>query len=162
MGTWKPNETVFEEYDVRLTLPGRWQPRPAKGALQWVYRSADHREHITLCRGESVVGLSDKQRTVLLQRAAEKHRRGTELELARSRDVEIGELEWGEVNGAMAGWYCGTVGQPAVQYWAWIWSGPEAIWSVVYEASKLKEGVAEEHAEQIANGVGFVELEEEW
>lgn len=162
MGQWKPNETAFEEYDARIVLPGRWQPRPSDNPLKWIFRSADHREHVTITRHESLTGVEPGERNGVLRRAATKHYRATELGLRRIRDTEIGEVEYGEIDEMHAAWYSGMAGVPVVQFWAWIWCGSEAIWSLVYEATKLKEGVAEAHAEEIVDGISSTEMEEEW
>jgi len=162
MGQWKPNETVFEEYDAQVILPGRWQPRPSDDPLKWIYRSVDHREHITISRGESLAGVADADRVSVLRKAVTKHYRATELGLGRVRDAEIGEVEFGEIDNTPGGWYRGAAGSPAVHFWTWLWCGPEAVWSLVYEATKLKDGVAEQHAEEIFAGIRSSEIEEEW
>ena len=51
MAHWKQRETVFGEYELALTLPGRWQLRPSDSASRWLYRSAEkHTEHLTIER----------------------------------------------------------------------------------------------------------------
>jgi len=44
MAHWKKRETVFEEYGMRLVLPGNWQLKVAESGRRWIYRSVDHRE----------------------------------------------------------------------------------------------------------------------
>ena len=139
---WKQRETLFAEYGLRLILPGAWQLRPLDVPRRWIYRSADHREHLTITMGDAESVRTDRERDASLRHALAKNRRAVELGFARMPEFEMSEVEVGVRADVLAGWYQGGAGQAHRLMVLVLWTN-DAVWSFVYEGFRLPEGQAE-------------------
>ncbi len=149
MPHWKKRETVFAEYEVGLTMPGNWQLRLSPDPDRWFYRSADHKEHLTIARGEFTEGEGE----VGVRRAVARNRRAVELGFGRVPDLILSEPEYGERLGVPSSTYGGTAGEGAHQFWALLLFPDRAVWSFFYEAFKLPEVEAETRAQVILDSI---------
>ena len=154
MAHWKQRETLFAEYGLRLILPGAWQLRPSCDPHRWMYRSADHREHLTISMGETESARTDRERDAALRHALARSRRAVELGYARMPELSVRDAEVGERVGTPAGWYQGVAG-PAHQFMVLLLRTDDAIWNLFYEAFRLPEGDAEARSTVIFNAVTF-------
>ncbi len=152
MAHWKKRETVFAEYELELTMPGAWQLRPSDDPCRWIYRSPEHREHVTISRGEALRARNKADEGVLVQRALLRNRRAVELEFGRAPGFELEETEYGEKAGASAGWFHGVAG-PDQRFWSITVCPEDAVWSVFYQTLKLREADAEEKARAILDSI---------
>ncbi len=155
MPHWKQRETRFCEYELTVTLPGRWQARPMDSPTQWLYRSAEkHKEHVTLIR-EEPEGLQG-QEEVSYQKVILHRRRAIELGFGRNINLVTAPLETGERNGTRLFAFRGEA--PAVEhrFEVLFLCRPRAVWTLVYDAFRLTPEQAEDHAAAI---FGSVELE---
>ena len=146
MAHWKQRETVFAEYELALTLPGRWQLRPSESPTHWLYRSAEkHTEHLTISREEPGEELDE----AILRRLAARQRRGMELGFGRVGDLKVSELEYGERFGVPALSYRGE--SPSLHHrFHVLFICPErTVWTLVYDAFRFEQEQADTHAEAI-------------
>ena len=153
MAHWKKRETLFSEYEVGLKMPGAWQLRPKTDPERWLYRSADHKEHLTLTRSP-MEGRPGEEYDVLRQ-AATRNRRALELGFARVSNLRISETESGERVGVPANWYFGTANGAEHQFWTLFLCSTDAVWTFFYEAFKITEENAREHALWMLDSIEF-------
>lgn len=145
MAHWKQRETVFREYELAVTLPGRWQLRPSDSPTRWLYRSAEkHTEHLTLTREEP----GDIDAASLRQLVA-RQRRGLELGFGRLADLEMSEPEYGERFGVPAVSYHGEAPSAQHRFHVLFLCPDRTLWTLVYDAFRLTQEQAEAHAEAI-------------
>ena len=144
MAHWKQRETVFCEYELALTLPGRWQLRPSDSPTRWLYRSAEkHTEHFTLTREEpSEVGGDD----ATLRRMVTRQRRGMELGFGRMADLVMSEPEYEERFGAPTFSYQGEAPSANHRFHVFLLFPPRTVWTLVYDAFRLEDAQADAHA----------------
>lgn len=141
MAHWKKRETLFSEYGIELTMPGAWQLRPSTGPQRWMYRSTDHREHLTITMGDAEKARNPGEMNAILRRSVERQRRAVELSYGRMPELTISETEYGERSETPAGWYRGSAGSKH-RFWALLLFTPDAVWALFYEAFNLSEEAA--------------------
>jgi len=142
MAHWKQRETVFCEYELAVTLPGRWQLRPSDSSTRWLYRSAEkHTEHLTISREEP-----GEVEEAALRRLVARQRRGLDLGFGRGADLTMSEPEYGEQFGVPAISYRGEA--PSVQHHFHVLflCPPRTVWTLVYDAFRFTPEQAEAHA----------------
>lgn len=152
MAHWKQRETVFGEYELAVTLPGRWQLRPSDDPSRWLYRSAErHKEHVTLTRDEP--GGADGGEAALLERWVARQRRGMELAFARSGDLSLDEVQFGERFGVPTAWYRGEAPGADHRIEVLFLYPPRTIWTLVYDAFHMTEEQATSQATAIFDSI---------
>lgn len=152
MPHWKQRETLFCEYELTVTLPGRWQARPMESPMQWLYRSAEkHKEHVTLIR-EETDGLQG-QEEASYQKVILRRRRAIELGFGRNINLVLTPLETGERDGLRIFAFRGEA--PAVEhrFEVLFLCKPRAVWTLVYDAFRLTPEQVEDHANAIFGSV---------
>ena len=154
MAHWKKRQTVFAEYGLGLTMQGAWQLRPSNDPYRWLYRSADHREHLTLSMGEAESVRNEREREAALHRAVGRHLRAVELGFARVPGLEIAETTYGEHGGVSAAWYHGAAGA-SHRFHSLLLHTNDAVWALFYEAFRLTETDAADHAQAIFDSVAL-------
>jgi len=148
MAHWKQRESVFGEYELALTLAGRWQLRPSDSPCKWLYRSAEkHREHLLLSR-EELEGVAG-QETASLQRVVARHRRGMVLGLGRVSDLTMSEPEYSYRFGYPSARYWGETPSAEHRFRALFICPPRTVWTLVYDAFRLDAAQAEAQAEAL-------------
>ena len=155
MAHWKKRETVFAEYGIELKMPGAWQLRPQDDPERWLYRSADHKEHLTITR--SPMEGQPGEETEILRKAIHRNRRAAELGYARQPELELAPPEYGERVGVPASWYRGSAGESEHQFQALFLCPSEAVWTFFYEGFRIPEATAEEHARWIFDSIAWRE-----
>jgi len=153
MAHWKQRQTVFAEYGLWLTMPGAWQLRPSDDPHRWLFRSADHREHLTISMAEAEYTRNADEREAAMRRALARNRRAAELGFARVTGLSITEPEFGARAGAVAGWYSGDAGSEH-RFSALLLNIEGALWSFFYEAFRLPAEEANARAETIYSSIG--------
>ena len=153
MPHWKKRETVFSEYGFQVKMPGYWQLRPTNDPVRWQFRSADHKEQLTVARGEAAG--SEGGQAAMMRRAVTRNRRAVELGFGRVPDLELSEPEYGEQAGAPAGWYDGTAGEGSHRFRSLLLFSDQAVWSLFYESFKLSEADAETRGREILESAFF-------
>ena len=156
MAHWKQRQTEFAEYGLGVTMPGAWQLRPSNDPHRWLYRSADHREHLTISLAESEFARDAQEREVLVRRALARNRRAVELGFARLPDLLISEPEFGMRSGVSAGWYAGGAGT-AHCFSALFLNTDDALWGFVYEAFRIPQEEADTRAAAIFDAIRISE-----
>ncbi|MCX6967081.1 MAG: hypothetical protein NTZ46_04765 [Verrucomicrobia bacterium] len=153
MAHWKQRETVFAEYELALTLPGRWQLRPSDSPTRWLYRSAEKpTEHLTILREEpGEVGDDD----ATLRRIVARQRRAMELGFGRVSDLTMSEPESGERGGVPTFCYSGSTPSAHHRFHVFFAFPPRTVWILVYDAFRLDEAQADAHAEVIFASVAL-------
>ena len=148
MAHWKQRETVFGEYELALTLPGRWQLRPSDSASRWLYRSAEkHTEHLTILREEA--GGVEGGEEAALRRLVARQRRGLELGFGRLPDLTMSEPEYSERFGVPSVLYQGEAPSAQHRFHVLFICPPRTVWTLVYDAFRFTEEQANAHAEEI-------------
>lgn len=148
MSHWKQRETVFAEYELGLTLPGRWQLRPSDSPSRWLYRSAEkHRENLTIMREDPGGVEGDEEAT--LRRFVARQRRAMELGFGRAADLTMSEPEHDERTGVSITSYQGTAPQAEHHFHVLFLFPPRTLWTLVYDAYRLTEEQAEAHSRAI-------------
>ena len=135
-------------------MPGAWQLRPSNDPHRWFYRSADHREHLTITLGDDDPIRTDADREAALRRAVTRSRRAAELGFARMPETNLTEPQYGDHAGTPAARYVGDAG-PAHRFSALLLAGQDSIWILFYEAFRMTEADAEAHASAIFDSVAF-------
>jgi|GEM_PF-2394002 len=154
MAHWKQRETVFGEYELVVTMPGRWQLRPSDSPARWLYRSADqHKENVTLTREEP--GGGGEMEHAVLTRWVVRQRRAMELGFGRVPDLTMSEPEFGERFGVPTVVYHGGAPSAGHCFHVFFICPPRTVWTLVYDAFRMPEAQAQEHAETL---FGSVEL----
>jgi hypothetical protein len=148
MAHWKQRETFFSEYELTVTLPGRWQLRPTDDPTQWLYRSAEkHKEHVTLIREETdgLVGQEEAAYRKIIQH----RRRAIELGLGRNINLSLSALETGERAGVRSFAFRGEA--PAVEhrFEVLFLCLPRTVWTLVYDAFRLTPEQVEDRTQVI-------------
>ena len=153
MAHWKQRETVFREYELTATLPGRWQLRPSDSPTRWLYRSAEkHTEHLTLTR-EEPGEIGEDEAT--LRRMLARQRRAMELGFGRATDLTMSEPEYGQRCGVPTFSYWGEAPSAHHRFYVVLLFPPRTVWTLVYDAFRLEDAQADSHAEAI---LGSLEL----
>ena len=146
MAHWKQRETVFGEYELAMTLAGRWQLRPSDSPYKWLYRSADkHREHLMLHR-EELEGVAG-QEAASLRRVVARHRRAMDLGLGRVPDLTMSEPEYGERFGVPIAHYQGETPSAEHRFRALFICPPRTVWTLFYDAFRLSAEQVEAQVE---------------
>jgi len=152
MPHWKQRETLFGEYELALSLPGRWQLRPSDAPLRWLYRSAEkHNENVTLVREEPEGREEDAAAT--LRRLVIRQRRAMELAFGSSAGLSLGEPEYGVWDGGTLVVYRGEARNVEHRFEVRFYCQPRIVWVVVYDAYRMTEEMAQIHAEAIFDSV---------
>lgn len=154
MAHWKQRETVFGEYELALTLPGRWQLRPSDSPTQWLYRSAEkHKEHVTLIREEPAGLMGEEAATY--RRLVVRQRRALELGFGRGIDLKMSEPEESERFGIRVIAYRGEA--PSVEHCFQVLflCQPRTVWTLVYDAFRLTREQVEDHARAIFDSIAL-------
>lgn len=152
MAHWKQRETVFSEYELVLTLPGRWQLRPSDHRDQWLYRSAEkHKEHVTVIREEPDGLQGDEAATY--RRMVARRRRAMELGFGRGSDLRMSEPEEGERDGVRVITYRGEAPAAEHRFEVLLLCLPRTVWTIIYDAFRLPPEQAEDHARTIFDSV---------
>jgi len=152
MAHWKQPETVFAEYEIALTLPGRWQLRPSDAPMRWLYRSAEkHREHFSITR-EDPGGIEGEEKATLLRWVA-RQRRSMELGFGRGSALVMSEPEHTERFGVPVTSYRGAAPSADHHFHVFFLFPPRTLWILVYDAFRLTEEQAEAHAQAIIDSV---------
>ena len=154
MPHWKKRETFFAEYGIELTLPGAWQLRPSDDPIRWFYRSADHKEYLTISRRDMEGARKESEEAALMQRAVARHRRAVELGFGRVPNLTMSEVEYGERLGVPAGSYMGGAGDEH-QFWSVLLFPKGTVWGFFYEAFRFAQDDAEERARVIFEAIAF-------
>ena len=152
MAHWKKRETLFAEYGIELRMPGAWQLRPSSNPVSWLYRSADHREHLTISRGEIATPRAGASQNPEHERALTRQRKAVELGFARVPDLAMGEPEHGERGGVPAAWYQGQAGGQHV-FSALMLFSQGTVWTFFHEAFRMREEDAQASADAIFDSV---------
>ena len=153
MAHWKKRETVFCEYELALTLPGRWQLRPSESPTRWLYRSAEkHNEHLTLMREEPEEAGED---AAALRRMVARQRRAMELGFGRVADLTMSEPEYGERFGVPSVVYHGEAPGAQHRFHVFFLFPPRTVWTLVYDAFRMDDAQADTHAEAIFASVAY-------
>ena len=148
MSHWKQRETVFCEYELAMTLPGRWQLRPSDSPTRWLYRSAEkHTEHLTIVRGDSEGMEGEEEAT--LRRLGARQRRTMELGFGRVADLRLSEPEYGERSGVPIVSYHGEAPSMQHRFHVFFFCPPRTVWTLVYDAFRFSQEQADAHAEAI-------------
>jgi len=148
MSHWKQRETAFAEYELGLTLPGRWQLRPSDSPTRWLYRSAEkHKENLAITREDP--GGVEGEEEATLRRFVIRQRRGLELGFGRGSDLTMSEPEYGERFGVRVSSYQGAAPDAEHQFHVLFLFPPRTLWTLVYDAFRLTEEQAEDHARAI-------------
>lgn len=148
MAHWKQRQTLFAEYGLRLTMPGAWQLRPGDDPRRWLFRSADHREHLTISMADAEFTRGAKEIEAVLRRALARHRRAVELGFARVPDLSFSDSELGERAGVPAGWYAGNAGAEH-RFSALLLKVDGTVWTFFHEAFRLPEEEVDARAQAI-------------
>ena len=144
MAHWKQRETVFCEYELALTLPGRWQLRPSDCPTRWLYRSAEkHTEHLTLTREEPG---ETSEEPAALRRMVARQRRAMELGFGRGADLTMSEPEYGERFGVPAVVYHGEAPGAHHRFHVFFLFPPRTVWTLVYDAFRIDAAHADAQA----------------
>jgi len=152
MAHWKQREIVFGEYELAMTLAGRWQLRPSDSPYKWLYRSADkHREHLILSR-EELEGVAG-QEAAFLRRFVAKHRRGMELGLGRIPDLTMSEPEYDQRFGVPIAQYRGETPSAEHSFRVLFICPPRTVWTLLYDAFRLSDEQVEAQAELLFNTI---------
>ena len=153
---WKQRETVFCEYELALTLPGRWQLRPSDSPTRWLYRSAEkHTEHLSLTREEpGEVG----EEQAVLRRVVARQRRVMELGFGRVADLTLSEPVYGECLGAPSVSYHGDVPSARHRFHVFFLFPPRTVWTLVYDAFRVDDARADADAAAIFASVVYKAL----
>lgn len=152
MAHWKQRETVFGEYELAVTMPGRWQLRPSDSPTRWLYRSVEkHNEHVTIQREEPAALEGEEDAT--LRRWVGRQRRSLELNFGRVVDLKMSEPEYGEWAGMPAVRYQGEAPSLERRFQVFFVCPPRAVWTLVYDAYRFTEEQAETHAQAIFDSV---------
>ena len=152
MAHWKQRETVFEEYELALTLPGRWQLRPSDSPTRWLYRSAEkHTEHLTLIREEP----GEVEEEATMRRIVTRQRKGLQLGFGHVADVTMSEPEYGERFGVPICSYHGESVNAHHQFHVFFVFPPRTVWTLVYDAFRLEQEQADEHSRAIFASVSL-------
>jgi hypothetical protein len=152
MAHWKKRETLFAEYGLQITLPGVWQIRPSQHIDQWFYKGAEYAELFTIRRNDPLIGRNNAEQNQLLERIVARDIRSCELRMTRAADLELSEPEYGERAGVRAGWYSGVTGEKA-GFHTLIICPKSAVWTLLYEGSKLSNEERQERATLIFDSV---------
>lgn len=153
MSQWKKRETVFDEYGLRLVLPGNWQLRSGDGGERWIYRSADRKEQITIATLDL---LGERDRRLMKHRATTRHRRAVELGLGREPEFALSEEEEGECAGVESVRYEGEANGGSHLFFAILLFPKASVgWSVFYEAFKLELKEAELRMREVIDSMAL-------
>ena len=145
---WKQRKTVFDEYELALTLPGRWQLRPSDSPARWLYRSAEkHTEHLTITREEPGGVAGEEEAT--LRRLVARQRRGLELGFGRLADLTMSEPQYDERFGLPLISYHGEAPSAQHHFHVFFLCPPRTVWTLVYDAFRFTEGQADAQAQAI-------------
>lgn len=149
MPHWKQRETLFCEYELAVTLPGRWQSRPSGSPAQWLYRSAEkHKEHVTVIR-EETEGVRG-QEEAFYHKIVLRRRRAIELGFGRNINLVLTPLETGErEDGVRIFAFRGEASAVEHRFEVLFLCRPGTVWTVVYDAFRLTPEQAEDHARAI-------------
>lgn len=154
MAHWKQRETVFGEYELAATMPGRWQLRPSDSPTQWVYRSVEkHNEHVTLLREEAIAREEEEQ--AAFRRWVGRQRKSLELGFGRVSDLEMSEPEYGEWSGVPVVRYQGESPSLQHRFQVLLLCASNVLWTVVYDAFRLTPEQADTHAQAIFDSIIF-------
>lgn len=152
MAHWKQRETVFGEYELALTLPGRWQLRPSDSPERWLYRSSDqHKEHLTISR-EEPGGVAGAE-AATLRKCVARQRKALELGFGRVSDLTMSEPEYGEQFGVPCVTYQGDTPSGGHQFRVLMICPPRTVWTLVYDAFRMTPEQAEASAAAIFESV---------
>lgn len=148
MAHWKQRETAFSEYELALTLPGRWQLRPSDSPTQWLYRSAEkHKEHVTVIREEPDSLKGQEEETY--RRLVARRRRALELAFGRANGLSMTEPELGERFGHRVIAFRGEAPAAEHRFEVLFLCLPRTVWTIVYDAFRLTPEQAEDRARTI-------------
>jgi len=152
MAHWKQRETVFGEYELAVTMPGRWQSRPSDSPTRWLYRSVEkHNEHVTIQREESTALEGGEE--AALRRWVARQRRGMELSLGRSADLKMSEPQYNLLSGVPVVRYQGEALSLEHRFQVLFLCPPRTVWTLVYDAFRFTSEQAEAHAQAIFDSV---------
>ncbi|XHR29201.1 MAG: hypothetical protein ACFUZC_01270 [Chthoniobacteraceae bacterium] len=148
MAHWKQRETFFSEYELTVTLPGRWQMRPSGDPAQWLYRSAEkHKEHVTLIREETDALIGQEE--AAYQKIIQRRRRAIELGFGRNIDLTLSPLASGERAGGKSFAFRGEAPALGHRFEALFLCQPRTVWTLVYDAFRLTPEQVEDRTQVI-------------
>jgi len=157
MAHWKQRETVFGEYELAVTMPGRWQLRPSDSPTQWLYRSAEkHKEHVSISRDDP--GGIEGEEDATLRRAVARQRRAIELGFGRGVGITMSEPQYGELCGFPMVSYRGEAASAEHRFQVVFICPPRTVWTLVYDAFRLTEEQAEKNAQTIFDSITLPSL----
>ncbi|MEI8234504.1 MAG: hypothetical protein WCH57_07425 [Verrucomicrobiota bacterium] len=152
MPHWKQRETLFGEYELALSLPGRWQLRPSDSPSRWLYRSAEkHNEHVTLIREEPEE--REEEAEAALRRLVIRQRRAMELAFGSGAGLTMSEPEYGEWLDVPLIVYRGEARNVEHRFEVRFFCQPRTVWILIYDAYRLTEEMAQVHAQAIFDSV---------
>jgi len=154
MAHWKQSETVFGEYELAVTMPGRWQLRPSDSPCRWLYRNAEqHKEQISLTR-EEAGGVAGEE-AATLRRIVARHRRGMELHLGSVSDLTLSEPDYSERFGLPVVEYWGESPTAGHRFHVFLICPPRTVWALVHDVFRMDSEQSDAHAAAVFENVAL-------
>jgi hypothetical protein len=147
-----PKDTRIQENAFRLSLPGKWVPKPSSDPTRWVYQNEDGRLQLTVSLLSFTHRMSSDEQTDTLNRVVGHHRRA-QTEMPDAPAVTMTEATFAESGGVLAARYGGIETAGHRRFASLLLCNPVAVTIYYYEGLDSTEAEFEAGARTTMNSI---------